>query len=125
MYYALLIYQEEGLFESLSEIERNDILQRHHQLQQQGKANGQFAAATKLAPANTARTVNKDGENVTVTDGPYAETKEVLAGFYVFDCGSLEEAENYARQIPHIKAGRVEVREVAFSDSGELRVHTE
>ena len=116
MHYALLIYQKEGLFEALSESERAVILQQHHQLQQDTKASGAFVATSKLAPADTAKTVNKESKSTFLTDGPYAETKEVLAGFYIFDCQSISEAEKYARCIPHIESGRVEIRPVSFAD---------
>lgn len=122
MYYALLIYQKEGLFEALSDSERADILQHHYQLQQDTKASGAFVATSKLAPASTAKTVNKEGASTFITDGPYAETREVLAGFYMFNCQSYEEAEAYARRIPHIESGRVEIRPVAFADTTELQV---
>ena len=122
MHYALLIYQAEGLWEALSPEEKAEVLSHHNALQEQTRRQGTFGAATKRTPASTAITVNKEGNKVTVTDGPFSETKEVLAGFYVFQCDSIEQAIDYAERIPHIRAGKIEIRPIAFSDSLALQV---
>ncbi|TQV84718.1 YciI family protein [Exilibacterium tricleocarpae] len=122
MHYALLIYQAEGLWEALSAAEQEALLGKHGALQEHTKQQGTFGAAVKLTPSATAITVNKEGGKVTVTDGPFSETKEVLAGFYVFQCDTLEQAIDYAERIPHIQAGKVEIRPIAFSDSRALLV---
>ncbi len=120
MYYALLIYQQEGLFEALDDAAQQTIMGQHQQLHEVSKQRGVFAASTKLMPASAATTVNKSGDKVTVTDGPFAETREVLAGFYVFRCDTLDEAIDYAKRIPHIREGKVEIRPISYTDSLEL-----
>lgn len=77
-------------------------------------AAGVFAGAEALEGTHTATTVHvtggtRDGDVLT-TDGPYAETKEVLGGFYLLDCADLDEALKWARQIPGAWQGKVEVR---------------
>lgn len=73
---------------------------------------GVYVAGEPLESVSTATTVQvRDGETIT-TDGPFAETKEQLGGFYVLDCENLDEAIKYAAQIPHAAMGRIEVRPV-------------
>jgi hypothetical protein len=103
-----LIYADQAGWESLSEEERNEVYERY-------RAFGKNAAAeivdgAELAPTRTATTVRvRDGET-TVTDGPFAETKEQLGGFFLLDCAGLEEAVELAAQIPGAARGAVELR---------------
>ena len=75
-------------------------------------AEGYWVFAGGLAPASTATVVDGQGETPVMTDGPYLETKEVVAGFYILDCKDLDEALDYAARIPDAKAAGVEVRPV-------------
>jgi hypothetical protein len=71
-----------------------------------------MVAGEPLQPPDTATTVRmRDGQRI-VTDGPFAETKEWLAGFYTFNCNSLDEALDWAAKIPGAKYGSIEVRPV-------------
>ncbi len=86
-------------------------------------AAGVIAAAEALQPTHTATTLQvtggAKGGDVITTDGPFAETKEVLGGFYLLDCADLDEALRWAAQIPGAWLGRVEVRPVIdFSQEG-------
>jgi hypothetical protein len=86
-------------------------------------AAGVIAAGEALQETKTATTVHVQGGakggDVILTDGPFAETKEVLGGFYLFDCKDLDEAIGWAQQIPGAWRGRVEVRPcVDFSQEG-------
>jgi hypothetical protein len=73
---------------------------------------GKFVAADRLQPTSTASSVRiRDGE-LEVTDGPFAETKEQLGGFYILDCDDLDEAIAFARKLPAAEHGSVEVRPV-------------
>jgi hypothetical protein len=75
-------------------------------------AGDKILAGEALEPTSTATTVQLvDGEIIT-TDGPFAETKEQLGGFYILECADLDEAIRYAAKIPHAAMGRVEVRPV-------------
>lgn len=78
---------------------------------------GTFVAGAGLLPTSTATTVRaRDGEILT-TDGPFAETKEQLGGFYILNCKDLDEALEWAAKIPSVGSGSVEVRPV-FSPNG-------
>jgi hypothetical protein len=106
-----LIYGEEGRWDSFTEEERNAVYERYRAF---GREAGEKAVdGAELAPTRTATTVRvRDGE-VSVTDGPFAETKETLGGFYLLDCSDLEEATAIAAQIPGAATGAVELRPAA------------
>jgi hypothetical protein len=117
MLYALLIYQDEELVETLSTEEHAALIAQHNQLQADTKLKGTFAAATQLMPSATATTVSKKADKTRIHDGPFGESKELFVGFYVFDCESLDKAIEYAERIPHVSVGSVEIRPIAFSES--------
>ena len=105
MKYLLLVVAEEKLLEGRSDDEcvafDDDLRQR-----------GQCLASEALQPVRTAATVRVRNNNVSVTDGPFAETKETLAGFYMIDARDLNEAIQIASRIPPARAGSVEVRPI-------------
>jgi len=76
------------------------------------RASGALLAAEALKPIETATTVRVRNGKVTITDGPFAETKEQLAGFYLIDAADLDEAIQVAAKIPPAREGSVEVRPV-------------
>ena len=73
---------------------------------------GQLVAAEALEPVQTAKTVRIRSGNVSVTDGPFAETKELLAGFYLIEAEDFDEAIQIASKIPPAREGSIEVRPV-------------
>ena len=77
---------------------------------------GKFDGGNALEPVATATTVSVRDGKTTVTDGPFAETKEQLGGYYLLDCKDLDEALKYAAMIPSAAYGRVEVRPVMVFD---------
>lgn len=106
MKYALLIYGGDTEWESRSEDERKAIYQEYFAI---SELPGTFGGA-ELQAADATTTVRvRDGETMT-TDGPYAETKEVLGGFYLFEADNLDDAIAVAGRIPAAKYGSVEVR---------------
>ncbi len=113
MRYMMLIYTTET--ESRPEAERMAVVQGHITLMGETKRRGVFIAADPLEPTATATTIrHKDGK-VMVTDGPFAETKEQLAGYYILDCKDLDEAIEWASKIPTLCGGAlgcVEVRPI-------------
>ena len=113
MRYMMLIYSQET--DSTPEAQRQ-VSEAHHELMDETARRGLFRAAEPLEPSCTATTVRVHGGKMLVTDGPYAETKEQLAGYYLLDCASMEEAIEYAKKIPqHCAAGGaggVEVRPI-------------
>jgi hypothetical protein len=104
--YALLIYGGDQEWESRSENERKAIYQEYFAI---SELPGTFGGA-ELQPAQSATTVRvRDGEAMT-TDGPFAETKEVLGGLYLFEADNLDDAIAVAARIPAAKYGGIEVR---------------
>jgi len=106
MKYVALIYADPNGWEEMPEGERQQITERYMALAREPVAVG----GDELQDSDTATTVRvRDGETLT-TDGPFAETKEQLGGYYVVDCGSLDEAIEFAARIPAAERGAVEVR---------------
>jgi len=107
--YMLLIYLDE---QALSAIEREQCYRESTQLAHQLSAAGQYLAAAPLEPTAAATSVRvRKGKRV-VTDGPFAETKEQLGGFYILNCKDLDEAIEWAAKIPGANGGSIEVRPV-------------
>ena len=109
MKYMLLIYLDER---ALSETERQDCYVESTQLAHQMKSSGQYLAANPLHPTSTVTSVRvRDGKRF-VTDGPFAETREQLGGYFLIDAKDLDEAIGIAARIPMARKGTVEIRPV-------------
>lgn len=109
MKYMLLIYLEEN---ALSDTEREQCYAESAQLAQQLHSKGQYLATAPLHPVATATSVRmREGKSL-VTDGPFAETREQLGGFFLIDAQDLDQAMAIATQIPAAKVGTVEIRPV-------------
>ncbi len=116
MQYLCLIYEVESEMLTRSEEEQGKIMEEYWAFTNDVKENGQFVAGEALMPTETATTVRiRDGKRVT-TDGPFAETKEQLGGFYLLECKDLDEAIEQAGRIPSSKYGSIEVRPVMVFD---------
>jgi hypothetical protein len=103
-----LIYGDEARWESASDEDRTAMLARYLAFGE--SANGKIADGAQLGPTRTATTVRvRNGETV-VTDGPFAETKEQIGGFYLFEVDSLDEAAELAARIPGAAHGAIELR---------------
>ena len=110
MKYLLLIYYSEQA--GLSETERQECYAESTQLAQQLQASGQYLAANPLHPTAMATSVRvRDGKRI-VTDGPFAETREQLGGYFLIEANNLDEAIGIAARIPMARKGTVEVRPV-------------
>jgi hypothetical protein len=105
----LLIYHEP---QAISETEREKCYEDSVQLAQQLKSRGQFLASAPLHPTTTATSVRVRGGKPIVTDGPFAETKEQLGGYFLIEARDLDEAIDIATRIPVARVGTVEVRPV-------------
>ena len=117
MKYACLIYGDEALEPEFGTPEQEAIFAGYWQFTQEVTEAGVLVAGEPLDTVSTSTCVSvRDGETIT-TDGPFAETKEQLGGFYILDCADLDEALGWAAKIPHAAIGRVEVRPVP--DYGE------
>jgi hypothetical protein len=109
MKYMLLIYQTE---DAINEEERQHCYQESTQLAKELNSKGQFLAANPLHPVSSATSVRiRDGKRV-ITDGPFAETREHLGGYFLIDAKNLDEAIGIAARIPGAKVGTVEIRPV-------------
>jgi hypothetical protein len=109
MKYMLLIYSDE---QALSEAERKDCYAESTQLAHDLKSNGQYVSANPLHPTAMATSIRvRDGKRL-VTDGPFAETREQLGGYFLIDAKNLDEAIAVAARIPMARKGTVEVRPV-------------
>jgi hypothetical protein len=121
--YAALIYGTEPTSESENDSELwGKIMAEYFHFGEEGGAAGVVAGGEALQPTHTATTIQVSGGtkggDVIATDGPFAETKEALGGFYLLDCKDLDEALSWAAKIPGAWYGRVEVRPVIdFSEA--------
>jgi hypothetical protein len=112
MRYMLLIYSEEAAWAAMSEEEQGKAFGEYMAFTEDIKANGKHLAGDPLQPIATATTVRvRDGKTLT-TDGPFAETKEQLGGYYMVDAADLDEAIALAARIPGARYGSVEVRPI-------------
>ena len=103
-----LIYGDEGRWDSFGESERSAVYARYRAFAE--AAGDKVAGGAELAPTRTATTVRvRDGQTI-VTDGPFAETKEVLGGYFLADCKDLDQAIELAQRIPLADKGSVEIR---------------
>ncbi len=120
MKYLLALYGEEGGWEDATPEEMRAGMEPWEKFGNEVSDAGAYIAGEGLQPSSTATTVKKpaDGENI-VTDGPFAETKEQLGGFYLLECESLDEALEWAKKVPLTPPGSIEVRPVMdFSEFG-------
>jgi hypothetical protein len=113
MKYLLMIYADEHAFEAMNEDERHEVYAAYDELMKDLSAKGQSLAADELQPTSTATTVQvRNGERL-ITDGPYAETKEQLGGYFLIDVDDLDAAIDIAARIPSVRSGSIEVRPIA------------
>ncbi|MEX0713495.1 MAG: YciI family protein [Pirellulales bacterium] len=109
MKYMLLVYSDE---QAWSEAEREHCYAESIQLAQRLQSNGQYLAANPLHPVSAATSVRvRDGKRL-VTDGPFAETREQLGGYFLVEAKDLDEAIGIAARIPGARLGTVEIRPV-------------
>lgn len=112
MKYMLLIYEDEQGWSKLTEQEQQQMFGEYMQFTEQVRAAGQYIAAAPLQPTSTATSVRVRTGKRLVTDGPFAETREQLGGYYLVDAKDLDEAIGLAARIPSARHGTIEVRPV-------------
>jgi hypothetical protein len=110
MRYLLLIYGNESA--ELNPDEMQKMMGAYNAFTEEVKSAGAMQAAEALQPTATATTVRVRNGETLITDGPFADTKEQLGGFYLLDCKNLDEAVAYAAKIPGAQAGSIEVRPI-------------
>lgn len=116
MRYLALIYGNEANGMKMTEAEQHQQIQEYNAFTAEARERNAYLAGEALMPTTTATTVRvRDGKIVT-TDGPFAETKEQLGGYYVLNCKDLDEAIEIAAKIPSARDGSIEVRPIVEWD---------
>ncbi len=110
MKYMLLIYSDPNVDTGLSEAEQQAEMGEWFAFTQRIVESGEMVSGEPLQGVETASTVSISGGKTVVTDGPFAETKEVLGGYYLVDVDGLERAQELAGELPTARHGRIEVR---------------
>lgn len=116
MHYMLSIFTPEDGEPQMGTPEGDAYMQGYFDFTVETREKGVFVAGNALQPVATATTVAVRGGKQEVVDGPFAETKEQLGGYYILDCKDLDEAVHYAAKIPGAAYGRIEVRPVVVFD---------
>ena len=110
MQYMLLIYGDEKNWSNMSESDINKTMQAYVAYSKELEASGALRGGSELAPVSTATTVRVRNGKALTTDGPFAETKEQLGGYYLIDVPNLDEAIKWAAKIPSAVNGTIEIR---------------
>jgi hypothetical protein len=120
MKYLCLIYENERNWETMPKEESDAVMGEYFTFTENLRTSGRYVAGEALQPTPTATTVRVRGGKVSTTDGPFAETKEQLGGFYLVEANDLNEAIQIAARIPSARYGSIEVRPVVdFSQQPE------
>jgi hypothetical protein len=112
MQYILLIYENEAEAKARNKEESQRIFSEYMAFTASIKESGNLRAGEPLESASTATTVRVKGGKTVRTDGPFAETREQLGGFYIVEAKDLDEAVGFAARIPAAKTGSIEVRPI-------------
>jgi hypothetical protein len=112
MQYLLLIYDQEKQWMGMSEADQNAMLNEYMDFTKSLAQSGHYRASNQLHPVAKATTVRVRDKKKLVTDGPFAETKEQLGGFYLIEAADLDEAVGIAARIPSARQGSIEVRPI-------------
>ncbi len=112
MRFLLLIYSQEAEYDKYPPDQIQAIREAHYEAIQAGKADGVVIDAQRLEPVRTAQHLVRQDGAVLLSDGPFAETKEQLGGFYYLEASSQEEAVAWARKLPLTEHGTIEIRQV-------------
>jgi hypothetical protein len=120
MQYMLLIYGESGRWESAPEEERNEVRGRYVALAAELREREAYVDGNELQDVAAATTVRVIAGETEITDGPFAETKEALGGYFLIEAESLDEAIAWAAKIPAASQGAVEVRPLVAMREAEV-----
>jgi len=112
MQYLLLIYSDEAQLSKLTPAQTDEILQEYHAYSQSVAQSGHLRGGNELNLTSTAKTVRVPNGKEIVTDGPFAETKEQLGGYYLVEAKDINEALKLAARIPSARFGSIEVRPI-------------
>lgn len=112
--YMLLIYGEESMWAKLSPEKISEEMSAYFAYTQELAKSGKLKAGDELHPVSTAKTISMMGGKQTVADGPFAETKEALGGYYLIETDTMEDALAWAAKCPGARYGRIEVRPIVM-----------
>jgi hypothetical protein len=113
MQYLLLIFNQEKDWDTASPVQKEKIMQGHAALEEELRKTGKYKYCGGLAGASSASCVRVDGGNFVVTDGPFAEAREQVGGYYVVDATNLGDAVALAKRIPlEFEGMAVEIRQI-------------
>lgn len=110
MQYLLLIYQSEAEWDAMSEAARQNIYKDYMELVQDLRSQGKYIGGHQLQPIATATTARVRNGKKLITDGPFAETREQLGGYFLVEARDLDDALSIATRIPGARSGSIEVR---------------
>jgi hypothetical protein len=116
MQYLLLIYGAESHWDAMTETERAKMSQEFGAFTQGIIASGNYKGGNQLHPVSKATTVRVQNGKTQVTDGPFAETKEQLGGYYLIEAADLDEATAMAARIPSAGIGSIEIRPIVVME---------
>jgi hypothetical protein len=118
--YLLMIYMNPAVWESLTEEQRNEVFSGHEEFLKVARESGEMIGTHALADPSNSTVVRVREGAPAVTDGPYVEAKEYLAGYYLVDCETKERAVELAGKVPDAQYTAIEVRPVMFSAGAEM-----
>jgi hypothetical protein len=119
MQYAILCYNDERITCAWSKEHDDAVMAKLGAVTEKYASKGKLGPVARLLPTTAATTLRKDREPALVIDGPFAETKEQLLGFYIIDCDTLDEALEFARELGAVNpGGAYEIRPVAAFSAG-------
>ena len=122
MRYMLLLYDNEKDWVNMSEAEQGNVFGEYDAFTESVTKSGNYVSGEPLEPTTTATTVRVRHGKTQTTDGPFAETREQLGGFYIIDARDLDEALAIAARIPSARTGSIEVRPImAIPDIGSAQ----
>jgi|SRR5215216_6367409 len=110
MKYLCLIYDDEKAFGAMSKGDIDTLMQEYRAFSESIRKSGHYIGGHQLAPVRAASTVRVRNGKMSATDGPFAETKEQLGGYYLIEAADLNEAMQIAARIPSARIGSIEVR---------------
>jgi hypothetical protein len=121
MLYTILCYNDEQMVGSWTKEQDDAVMEKLIAVQAPMAKRGRLGPVARLGPTKKARTLRKQQEPFFVTDGPYAETKEHILGFYVIDCETEQEAMDFAEELGRVNpGGAFEVRPLIYFDRGSF-----
>ncbi|HEY2806862.1 MAG TPA: YciI family protein [Gemmatimonadales bacterium] len=112
MKYLCLIYSDEKMWSTMSKPEMDTMMSEYNQFSESIRGSGHYVAGEALQGTATGTTLRSRNGKLSTTDGPFAETKEQLGGFYLIEAKDLNDAIKVAQRIPGVKVGSIEIRPV-------------